>query len=169
MQTTYENFRFRYDKKENPYNRGIIRNLKEIFLSKIPPSMNDFRSLVWESEPNPGGSITPSKEKIDIEMGAKLAEERVLSLPEILRSLDYDGVDDDDDDYLKIKEGEGKTSFDLYDDDSQVMDEGVNSLDPYFSAEHDEAKPITESSSDVDNGAKTDEGSISIPSSTTQS
>ncbi|KAL2534914.1 putative protein S-acyltransferase 4 [Abeliophyllum distichum] len=100
-QTTYENFRNHYDKKENPYNKGVIRNLKEVFFSKIPLSMNDFQANVEEDEkmgmePTTAkfmGSITTSKEKIDIEMGAKFAEENGLSLPDILRVLEYDDVE----------------------------------------------------------------------------
>ncbi|KAJ9694245.1 hypothetical protein PVL29_009968 [Vitis rotundifolia] len=156
-QTTYENFRYRYDKKENPYSKGIIKNLKETFLSKIPPSMNDFRSLVQESEPmvvesmtsDPVGGIMNSKEKIDIEMGAKLAEENGFPLPEILRNLDYDGVDDN----LKSR------------------DEVSISFDPYFSAEQEEAILPVQSSvvkDDTKTDKKVDEGSISIPSTTTQ-
>ncbi|OMO72816.1 Zinc finger, DHHC-type, palmitoyltransferase [Corchorus olitorius] len=45
-QTTYENFRYRYDSKMNPYNRGCVRNIFEIFFSKIPKSKNNFRELV---------------------------------------------------------------------------------------------------------------------------
>ena len=158
MQTTYENFRYRYDKKENPYSRGITKNLEENFFSKIPPSMNDFRSLVQEPEPmvvesmtsNPEGGILHSNEKIDIEMGANLAEENGFPLPEMLRNLDYDGVDDN----LKSRDGEGTLSF-----------------EQYFSAEHEEAIPSAQSSV-AENITKADEkiyeGSISIPSSTTQ-
>ncbi|KAK3025578.1 hypothetical protein RJ639_040317 [Escallonia herrerae] len=110
-QTTYENFRYRYDKKENPYNKGMIGNIKEVFLSKIPSAMNDFRAFVQEDEnmlmepttPNLLQSITSSKEKIDIEMGTKLAEGSGLSLPEILRNLDYDDIESN----LKTKEGSG--------------------------------------------------------------
>ncbi|XP_044374457.1 probable protein S-acyltransferase 6 [Triticum aestivum] len=45
-QTTYENFRYRYEGKSNPYDRGAARNLVEIFLSPIPASKNDFRQMV---------------------------------------------------------------------------------------------------------------------------
>ncbi|KAG6743620.1 hypothetical protein POTOM_052320 [Populus tomentosa] len=117
-QTTYENFRYRYDKKENPYNRGGIRNIREIFFSKIPPSMNKFRSFVDEDEYMAVGSLTlnlgdnlvSSKEKIDIEMGAKVAGASNYSLPEILRNLDYD---DDSDDNLKMEE-DGRPGMDLF-------------------------------------------------------
>lgn len=46
MQTTYENFRYRYDRKTNPYNRGCACNFVEIFFSKIPRSKNKFRAKV---------------------------------------------------------------------------------------------------------------------------
>ncbi|KAI3772714.1 hypothetical protein L6452_03907 [Arctium lappa] len=61
-QTTYENFRYRYG-KENSYHKGIIKNLAEVFLSKTPPSLNDFRAYIQEDDsivmeptsPNLGG------------------------------------------------------------------------------------------------------------------
>ncbi|XP_052175133.1 probable protein S-acyltransferase 4 [Diospyros lotus] len=115
-QTTYENFRYRYDKKENPYNKGMINNLRETFFSMIPPSLNNFRALVQEDEsmvmetttPNVAGSHDSSKEKIDIEIGTKLGEESALSLPEILRNLDYDDIDDN----FKPKWGSGRIDSD---------------------------------------------------------
>lgn len=118
MQTTYENFRYRYDKKVNPYNKGMIRNLKEVFLSKIPASLNDFQAFVPEDEymmtepttPNLERSLTSSKEKIDIEMASKFADENGISLPEILQNLDYDGIEDN----LKSREGNEKAASDPY-------------------------------------------------------
>lgn len=116
MQTTYENFRYRYDKKENPYNKGILGNIWEIFLSKIPPSMNKFRSFVKEEDymmaetptSNLGESLVSSKEKIDIEMGGgRIVDEsgKSYSLPEILRNLNYDDLEDDcEEDDLKAKD-----------------------------------------------------------------
>ncbi|EOY08681.1 hypothetical protein QUC31_010785 [Theobroma cacao] len=127
-QTTYENFRYRYDKKENPYNKGTARNLGEIFFSKIPPSLNKFRSFVEESEHMVLGSVTPnfvegrisSKEKIDIEMGNRLAEDSGNSLPEILRNLDYVDLEDE----LKTKQEAG-TSFDPFFLDEQDVKKSV--------------------------------------------
>lgn len=118
MQTTYENFRYKYDKRENPYNKGMIQNIKEVFLSKIPASLNDFRGFVHEDEhmmmepttPNLVRSLTGSKEKIDIEMGSKLAEENGFSLPEILQNLDYDDIEDN----MKRNEGNEKVGSDPY-------------------------------------------------------
>ncbi|GJN28394.1 hypothetical protein PR202_gb16507 [Eleusine coracana subsp. coracana] len=46
--TTYENFRYHYNKKENPYRKSIAANFAEVFFTKIPPSMNNFRSRVGE-------------------------------------------------------------------------------------------------------------------------
>ncbi|CAH9062299.1 unnamed protein product [Cuscuta europaea] len=45
-QTTYENFRYRYERKMNPYNVGIAENFREIFCSRIPKSKNNFRAKV---------------------------------------------------------------------------------------------------------------------------
>ncbi|MED6158689.1 hypothetical protein PIB30_035139 [Stylosanthes scabra] len=46
-QSTYENFRYRYDRTlVNPYNRGIAKNFKEVFCSIIPPSKNKLRAKV---------------------------------------------------------------------------------------------------------------------------
>lgn len=90
---------------------GMMRNLQEVFFSKIPSSMNKFRSFVLEDEnmvmepttPNLVRSMNTSKEKIDIEMGHMFGEESGLSLPDILRSLDFDEIDDN----LKNKEEDG--------------------------------------------------------------
>ncbi|KAD6119663.1 hypothetical protein E3N88_10934 [Mikania micrantha] len=105
-QTTYENFRYRYDKKENPYHKGIRRNLAEVFLSKIPPSLNDFRAFACEDENMVTEAIDmdhvlTSKEKIDIDMGNKFPESNGISLPEILQNLHYDELEGNS----KSKEG----------------------------------------------------------------
>lgn len=47
-QSTYENFRYRYSLRNNPYNKGIIGNFMEVFFSPIPPSKNKFREKVQE-------------------------------------------------------------------------------------------------------------------------
>ncbi|GJN04700.1 hypothetical protein PR202_ga22268 [Eleusine coracana subsp. coracana] len=52
-QTTYENFRYRYDGgKANPFNRGAANNVAEIFLAPIPPPRADFRARVSMSDPD---------------------------------------------------------------------------------------------------------------------
>lgn len=117
-QTTYENFRYRYDKKENPYNRGLPRNFRELFLSKIPPSLNNFREWVAEEDfiESVGGSSIPhlkaimsSKEKGgDIEMGNKYTSDG--QVPDILQSLDYTGIEDK----LKGKNADGGIMFDPF-------------------------------------------------------
>ncbi|XP_022740568.1 probable protein S-acyltransferase 7 isoform X3 [Durio zibethinus] len=74
--TTYENFRYRYDRRANPYNKGVVENFKETFCSSIPLSKNNFRVKV-PREPvlptRPGGFMSPNMGKAvdDIEMGRK--------------------------------------------------------------------------------------------------
>ncbi|OVA13801.1 zinc finger protein [Macleaya cordata] len=153
-QTTYENFRYRYDKKENPYNKGIPRNIRELFLSKIPPSLNDFRAWVQEEDLiEVVGSITPhikgiisSKEKGDIEMGSKFADDG--QVPDILQNLDYSGIEDK----LKSKNADGGIMF-----------------DPFFYPTNEEAKDTKQNSSIGDEslaGERNDEGSNSDRTST---
>ncbi|GAB4848647.1 Probable protein S-acyltransferase 7 [Ancistrocladus abbreviatus] len=76
-QTTYENFRYRYDRRAIPYDKGVLQNFQEIFCTSIPPSKNNFRAQV-PIEPPPstrpiGGFVSPSMGKgtDDIEMGRK--------------------------------------------------------------------------------------------------
>ncbi|KAE8694421.1 putative protein S-acyltransferase 7 [Hibiscus syriacus] len=75
-QTTYENFRYRYDRRANPYNKGVVENFKVIFCSSIPVSRNNFREKV-PREPvlptRPGDFMSPNMGKTvdDIEMGRK--------------------------------------------------------------------------------------------------
>ncbi|KAL0344166.1 UNVERIFIED_CONTAM: putative protein S-acyltransferase 7 [Sesamum angustifolium] len=56
-QTTYENFRYRYDRRANPYNKGILENFKEIFCGPTPPSKNNFRAKVPREPALPGRSV----------------------------------------------------------------------------------------------------------------
>ncbi|PIA53291.1 hypothetical protein AQUCO_00900102v1 [Aquilegia coerulea] len=153
-QTTYENFRYRYDKKENPYNKGMLRNIKEIFFSKIPPSMNNFRAWVLEDDHTDVGSITPniggltSKEKLDIEMGSKLAEDGGIPVPDILQNLDYNGIDDD----LKTKNADGGIVYDPFffqvDQDHRDSEQGPTMEDGNLSdgrSSHRATTPILKS------------------------
>ena len=108
MQTTYENFRYRYDKRQNPYNKGMLQNYREIFFSKTPPSLNHFRAPVPDEEQEPEpipplfGSEVELKDKANVEMDDKYVESSNAALPEILRNLDYDHVEH----ILKSREGE---------------------------------------------------------------
>nr|GFA31077.1 probable protein S-acyltransferase 7 [Tanacetum cinerariifolium] len=78
LQTTYENFRYRYDRRANPYNKGVLQNFGEIFCTRIPESKNKFRAYV-PKEPglggrsNGGGFVSPNMGKAvdEIEMGRK--------------------------------------------------------------------------------------------------
>ncbi|TYK29270.1 putative protein S-acyltransferase 1 [Cucumis melo var. makuwa] len=101
--TTYENFRYRYDKKVNPFTKGLVGNLKDVFWSKIPPSMIDFRAWVTEDEEaslqysasstNRGFII--SKDKFDLEMDMMFPKDGNMKLPNMLQNLDYADIDDD--------------------------------------------------------------------------
>ncbi|XP_060960381.1 probable protein S-acyltransferase 1 isoform X2 [Cannabis sativa] len=76
-QTTYENFRYRYDKKKNPFNKGIFGNLKEVMCTRIPPSMINFRAWATEEDDALSESVTTTSEREfadsskDIETGNK--------------------------------------------------------------------------------------------------
>lgn len=99
-QTTYENFRYRYDKKENPYRKGIIKNFLELSFSKIPPSVINFRAWVTEDDTESESvtsdlekSFMNSKQKFNMDMGAKNGKDGDKRLPSILHDLDYNGID----------------------------------------------------------------------------
>ncbi|GMP62800.1 hypothetical protein CsSME_00024762 [Camellia sinensis var. sinensis] len=112
--TTYENFRYHYDKKENPFNNGIVKNLKEIFLAKTPPSVINFKEwVVEERDPTMesihqkfGREMIDSINKLDIEMGGVLSKDGGILIPNILQNLDYTGIDDN------LKKEEGDDAFD---------------------------------------------------------
>ncbi|CAN1175152.1 Probable protein S-acyltransferase 7 [Linum perenne] len=79
-QSTYENFRYRYDGLPNPFDRGVLNNFKEVFFSRIPPSKNNFRARVPKAVPVPprlvsmGGSyanMDMEKSSGDLELGLK--------------------------------------------------------------------------------------------------
>ncbi|KAI9177767.1 hypothetical protein LWI28_019041 [Acer negundo] len=77
-QSTYENFRYRYDQRDNPYNKGVIENFMEVFCTSIPPSKNNFRAKIpkepaIQSRRITGGYVSPTPRKpvTDIEMGRK--------------------------------------------------------------------------------------------------
>ncbi|XP_031473557.1 probable protein S-acyltransferase 4 isoform X2 [Nymphaea colorata] len=117
--TTYENFRSRYDKKENPYNLGAWRNFKDIFLSPIPPSLNDFRSIVREEPVEFVAAVTPvvagnsivPKENASMEVSeTKVGISGNMQLPRILQGLDYGDIVDN----LKIRGSDVGHSFDSF-------------------------------------------------------
>ncbi|KAF8081569.1 hypothetical protein N665_0879s0024 [Sinapis alba] len=78
-QSTYENFRYRYDRHENPFNKGILGNFMQVFCTKVASSNNSFRAKVSKEPVIPprmivnGAMSSPSLQKVsqDIEMGRK--------------------------------------------------------------------------------------------------
>ncbi|KAE8697751.1 putative protein S-acyltransferase 3 [Hibiscus syriacus] len=103
-QTTYESFRYRYDRKANPFNKGILRNFRSVLLSRIPPSLNNFRA--WTSEDDEclsviEDSVNGSKRNPDVEMG----------VPKFLQKADFDGFDNNS--ASKIQNSKDKPKFDI--------------------------------------------------------
>ncbi|KAE9588694.1 putative protein S-acyltransferase [Lupinus albus] len=142
-QTTYENFRYQYDRKWNPYNKGTLRNIAETLCSRIPMSRNNFRSFVVEDEHTTVESMTPTimegmltptnmegmltpKEKSDIEMGSMCAEAGGMQIPELLRHFDFDNFEHD----MKFTcDEEGQPSFDpFYNVEDEVKDSARTSV-----------------------------------------
>ena len=74
--------------------------------------------------PNLGEGTLGSKEKIDIEMGAIYAEDGRYSLPEILRNLDFDDLDDN----LKTKEEGERQAFDPFFSVEQDLNASMHSI-----------------------------------------
>ncbi|CAJ1917159.1 unnamed protein product [Sphenostylis stenocarpa] len=116
-QTTYENFRYRYDKKENPYTKGILANFKELSCARIPKKLVNFREWVVVEDEIPDESYTSdlergfisSKHKFDMEMGTMYGKDG-MRIPSILKEMDYSGFDDD----LKKKGGEKEGEYDIF-------------------------------------------------------
>ncbi|XP_033131709.1 probable protein S-acyltransferase 3 isoform X2 [Brassica rapa] len=98
-QTTYENFRSRYDKKENPYKRGLLKNVKEVLFAKIPPSQLDLRAMVPEEDDGSEYESEYSSSIIyDNEKGGKLPKRvspEKLNLDNIDISNEYKRAKDD--------------------------------------------------------------------------
>ncbi|KAH0881994.1 hypothetical protein HID58_058090 [Brassica napus] len=97
MLTTYENFRYRYDKKENPYGKGLFKNLYELFFARIPPPVINFRDWAPEEPDVEVGSIASeldrafgprgeNKHDMDMEIGDWKASKGGL----VLQTLEYD-------------------------------------------------------------------------------
>ncbi|XP_057785983.1 probable protein S-acyltransferase 1 isoform X2 [Salvia miltiorrhiza] len=113
-QTTYENFRYRYDRKENPYNRGIAKNIKEIFFSKPVATPINFREWVDEADfyiesisRKFSADFIKTHGKLDLELGVVGKDGKPL--PGILQHLDYNGIEES----LKKAKG-GKVILDPY-------------------------------------------------------
>ncbi|XP_042056992.1 probable protein S-acyltransferase 3 isoform X2 [Salvia splendens] len=106
-QTTYENFRYRYDRKENPYNRGIGQNIKEVFFSKPVATQINFREWVNEADFHVqsisrkfSADFIKTHGKLDLELGVIGKDGKPF--PGILQNLDYKGIEES---LKKPKEG----------------------------------------------------------------
>ncbi|KAL9232689.1 hypothetical protein vseg_007769 [Gypsophila vaccaria] len=98
-QTTYENFRYRYDKGKNPHNLGLINNLKQVFLSRTPPSAVNFREMVLVEDvvipesPSYHDGYMGFRRNFDMDVGNKFNKNSSLVVTSILQNLDYAGID----------------------------------------------------------------------------
>nr|CBX24375.1 hypothetical_protein [Oryza glaberrima] len=104
-QATYENFRYHYNKKDNPYQKSIAANFVDVFFTKIPPPQNNFRSWVGEGALEAGFytpyialDLTDPREKIDLEMGNKDILVGGIQIPTVLQNIDYGSFEDNPDD-----------------------------------------------------------------------
>lgn len=77
-QSTYENFRYRYDQRANAFNNGIFKNFMEVFCTRIPPSKFKFRAMVQREPELPprvvddGFAVSKAGKPLgDLEMGRK--------------------------------------------------------------------------------------------------
>ncbi|KAG0493041.1 hypothetical protein HPP92_006439 [Vanilla planifolia] len=72
-QTTYENFRYRYDGKLNSHNQGCSQNVSQVLCSRIPISKINFRARVEDVDvfSTPVSSEEMSKSSFDLEMSGK--------------------------------------------------------------------------------------------------
>jgi palmitoyltransferase ZDHHC9/14/18 len=90
LQTTYENFRYHYYLRTNPYNRGLVQNFIESLCSRIPSSKNNFRakakedSAAFTSSRSMGRVRNPPKMSVDLEMGIKRQAVGVEDMEDIL-------------------------------------------------------------------------------------
>lgn len=109
-QSTYENFRYRYDGLANPFDKGLIENFMEIFCSSIHPSKNNFRAKVPKENTIPPRMVASSfvssgvgKSAGDVEMGRKPVWDEAAGDVD-----DYDGTIRNDD---SLHGGRGLTDF----------------------------------------------------------
>lgn len=126
-QTTYENFRYRYDRRANPYNKGVVENFMETFFTATPASKNDFRAMVPREagfpsgRPGGGGFMSPNMGKAvdDIEMGRKTVWGDLGSGADHLDGGQLSS------DRVNVKEGElGDLTSDLRSTADEVADRG---------------------------------------------
>ena len=102
LQSTYENFRYRYDRRANPFNKGISKNFMEVFCTRIPPSKFKFRAKVQREPELPprvvgdGFSVSKVGKPLgNLEMGRKpVWDEGTTNANEFERQYGHDdGLD----------------------------------------------------------------------------
>ncbi|KAG2290610.1 hypothetical protein Bca52824_050214 [Brassica carinata] len=121
-QTTYENFRYRYDKKENPYGKGLFKNLYELFFARIPPPMINFRDWAPEEPDVEVGSIASELDRAfgprgdhKHDMGMEIGDWKTSKGGLLLQTVEYDNKNHNIEETVKKKDvtAETNTAFDV--------------------------------------------------------
>ncbi|KAL9170101.1 hypothetical protein ABFS82_04G121700 [Erythranthe guttata] len=85
-QSTYENFRYQYSRRANPYNKGTIRNFMEVFCTSIPSSKNNFRARVPKknaTQSNPASARFSTKNMGNVKVEQQHQEKAIWDEPTI--------------------------------------------------------------------------------------
>ncbi|KAL0861987.1 hypothetical protein Bca101_041105 [Brassica carinata] len=122
LTTTYENFRYRYDKKENPYGKGLFKNLYELFFARIPPPMINFRDWAPEEPDVEVGSIASELDRAfgprgdhKHDMGMEIGDWKTSKGGLLLQTVEYDNKNHNIEETVKKKDvtAETNTAFDV--------------------------------------------------------
>lgn len=97
-QTTYENFRYRYDSKVNPYHKGLVQNFIEILFTRTSSSKNNFRAKVKQESIE--YNLAADRYTLDSNMGKGVVDLEIGGKPS-WPSLEMEASEDAQDDALE--------------------------------------------------------------------
>ncbi|XP_021749140.1 probable protein S-acyltransferase 3 isoform X1 [Chenopodium quinoa] len=146
-QTTYENFRYRYDKGKNPHNFGVVKNIKQVLFTKTPPSAINFRELVIVEDvvlpmtPSDNESYTGFGKISDQDMTQRLTQSGRWVLQSNFQNFNHE----DSDEKLKKKVGNQDTSTDQF-----LLAPGQASAPQGYQATSRDAADMAKKSENVD-------------------
>lgn len=97
FQTTYENFRYRADNRQNVYDRGCVNNFLEVFCTKVKASRNNFRAFVQEEVPRTSLPRTPEAEDLGGDPRSKVEDDLEIGedLLKISQRRNIEEIDED--------------------------------------------------------------------------
>ncbi|XP_021749143.1 probable protein S-acyltransferase 3 isoform X3 [Chenopodium quinoa] len=145
--TTYENFRYRYDKGKNPHNFGVVKNIKQVLFTKTPPSAINFRELVIVEDvvlpmtPSDNESYTGFGKISDQDMTQRLTQSGRWVLQSNFQNFNHE----DSDEKLKKKVGNQDTSTDQF-----LLAPGQASAPQGYQATSRDAADMAKKSENVD-------------------